>query len=93
MRLQLGLCWLVSWEQGTLCNSSETRQSIGKTLGSTRSSGESAGVCRVSGREQGGKAMWCSPYSTGGRRWEQPYLHPSSLSMEGERTGERSDNS
>lgn len=93
MRQQPGLCWLVSWEQGTVCRSSEARQSIGKTLGSSRSGGESAGVCRVSGREQGGKAVWRSPYSTGRRRWEQPYLHPSSLSTEGERTGERSDNS
>lgn len=93
MRLQPSLCWLVCWEQGRAWRSGEARQSIGKTLGSSRSSGESAGVCRVPGRKQGGKAAGRSPYSTGGRRWEQPYLHPSSLSTEGERTGERSDNS
>lgn len=66
MQLQLGLCWLASWEQGTLCRSGETRQSIGKALGSSRSSEESAGVCRVSGREQGGKVMWCSPFTAQG---------------------------
>lgn len=74
-----------------MCRSGEARQSVGKTLGSSRSSGESAGVCRVPGREQGGKAAWHSPYSTWGRRWEQPYLCPSSLSTEGKRTEERSD--
>lgn len=76
-----------------MSRSGEARQSIEEILGSSRSSRKSAGVCRVPGREQGRKTMWRSPYSREGRKWEQPYLHPSNLSTDGERTRERSDNS
>ena len=69
----------------------------GKALGRHSAAPEAVGKvqgcagCQAGSRE--GKLRGTALTTQRGRRWQQPYLHPSSLSTEGERTGERSDNS